>query len=84
MKERLPKYLHQPLQILWFNVEELGIAVVFYLMAVIFGGWWWLSVVAGPYLYMNVSRGKPRGYLKHVLYGWGIYELEGYPSPFTK
>ena len=38
-------------------------------------------VVALPWLVMTIKAEKPRGYLRHVLYGIGLQKLEHYPRP---
>lgn len=82
MKERMPQYLHLPLQILWFDVEELMVIVVLYVMSLVFGGFMWFGLVIGPYLFMQAKRKYQRGFLRHLLYQGGIYTLEGYPGPY--
>ena len=36
-ESRLPIYLHQPLQVLWFDAHEMAIIVIFYLGSALFG-----------------------------------------------
>jgi hypothetical protein len=83
-KVRVPQYLHLPLQILWFDTEEISVIVIFYLMAIIFGGFAWLFVVLGPCCYINIKNKQPRGYLLHTLYRLGFAQLKGYPGPQAK
>ena len=83
MKARVPQYLHLPVQVLWFDMEELMVLVILYLIALVFGGWTWLGLLVGPYTYMQVKRRKPRGFLRNLLYQAGIYSMEGYPSPYS-
>lgn len=80
---KVPQYMHMPLQILWFDTGEIMVIMVLYVFGLIFGGWAWLSVIIGPYLYIQVKRRKPRGFLRHLLYQLGFYRLDGYPSPHT-
>ncbi len=79
-KIRVPQYLHLPLQVLWFDTEELMVIVVLYVFGLVFGGWAWLLLILGPYGYIQVKRNKPRGFLRHQLYSLGFYRLDGYPS----
>ena len=82
-KVKVPQYMHLPLQILWFDIEELMVIMVLYVVGLVFGGWAWVSLIIGPYFYIQVKRRKPRGFLRHFLYQLGIYRLDGYPSPHT-
>lgn len=79
-KIRVPQYLHLPLQILWFDSEEVAIIIICYLFGLIFGGYAWLTPVLGPCLYIYVKRRNPRGYLIHTCYRLGFADLKGYPG----
>ena len=78
---RVPQYLHLPIQFLWFDSEEISAILFFYIFGVLFGGWAWLLVVAGPFFFIQVKRKKPRGFLLHLLYSLGFSTLRGYPGP---
>ena len=80
-KVRLPQYMHLPMQFLWFDTEEMMVIVFFYVFALVFGGYVWIGVIVGPYLYMQVKRKKPRGFLRHLIYSLGFTKLKGYPPP---
>lgn len=84
MGERMPQYLHLPLQVLWFDTEELMLIMSIYVMALTMGGYAGLVGLAGLIWYMKVKHNNPRGFLRHILYGSGVYTLEGYPSPFAR
>ena len=81
---RMPKYLHKPLQILWFDVNEIIIIVICYLMAMTFGGISWFILIIGPLMLIPYKRKKPRGYFQHVLIQLGFSKLIGYPIPVSK
>jgi hypothetical protein len=49
-KVRVPQYLHLPLQILWFDTEEVSVIIVSYLIGLLFGGLAWLLLVLLPCL----------------------------------
>ncbi len=83
-KAKVPQYLHLPVQVLWFDMEEVMVITLLYVVAVIFGGWTWLALFVGPFYYMQVKRRKPRGFLRHFLYQVGIYQLDGYPPPYSR
>jgi hypothetical protein len=81
---KFPQYLSSPLQVLWLETDDLGIAIISFMLASIFKGWFWLLVIAGPLLYMRAKLKYPRGFLKHILYLSGMKDLEGYPTTFQK
>jgi hypothetical protein len=81
MQARMPRYIHKPLQVLWFDINEIMIIVMFYLAAMSFGGLMWLILIGGPVLFIPYKRKQSRGYFQHVLYQVGFVELAGYPVP---
>lgn len=80
-EQRMPIYLHQPLQFLWFDAHEVAIIILFYLAATIFGGLAYISLFAGPALLIPLKRSKARGWFGHMAYAGGFFELKGYPIP---
>ncbi|HZR45797.1 MAG TPA: type IV conjugative transfer system protein TraL [Candidatus Manganitrophaceae bacterium] len=81
-KKRFPQYLSQPFQVLWLESDELIIALIFYIIALLFGSIFWLMIVGGPYLYSTQKKRYPRGFLKHCFYFIGLVRLKGYPTFF--
>lgn len=82
MWARVPRYLHLPIQILWFDVEDLGLIVVCYTLAMIVDSWYAAPIVVlVPYLFRTAKADKPRGFLRHALYAYGFQPLRRYPSP---
>ena len=81
MEERMPLYMHLPLQILWFEATEMMAITLFYIAAMIFGGMMWILLFVGPYLLITVTRSQPRGYMKHLIYNLGWSHMPGYPTP---
>jgi type IV conjugative transfer system protein TraL len=84
MKRRFPQYLSSPFQVLWFETDELGIIFLFLTVGLIYGGWSWLLLLAGPYAYSRLKHKYPRGFLRHLLYFMGLISMKGYPSYFEK
>ena len=80
-QSRLPIYLHQPLQVLWFDAHEMAIIVIFYLGATIFGGITYITLFLGPALLIPMKRRQARGWFGHLAYANGFFELKGYPLP---
>lgn len=81
---RLPKYLHLPRQVLWFDITEAGMILIFYMIGVIFEGLFWALILVGPMVVIPFKRKKPRGYFSHLMYEYGFKEIKGYPEPTAK
>jgi len=79
---RVPKFLHRPYQVLFFDSEDLGLIFFFFMFAFLFGGIFWILLFAGPFFIFRKKRKSPRGYIKHLLYLTGIYTFKGSPSAF--
>jgi hypothetical protein len=84
MNKRIPVYLHLPQQILWFDVQEVGLIILFYLMGVTFGGVAWFFIVIGPALTIPIKRKKPRGWIFHQFISFGYQQLQLYPKDTEK
>jgi type IV conjugative transfer system protein TraL len=82
MKKPFPQYLSSPFQVLWFESDELGIICVFFTVAMIFGSFTWLLLIAGPWYYTHLKKKYPRGFLRHFLYFLGLTRLDKYPGYF--
>ncbi|BCO09250.1 hypothetical protein GF1_16260 [Desulfolithobacter dissulfuricans] len=83
-RRAFPQYLSNPIQVLWFESDELSIIVLFFVLAMIYGGLAWILFFAGPYLYSRSKKTKPRGYLFHLLYMIGLNKMKHYPEYFDK
>lgn len=85
MRARVPRYLHLPLQVLWFDMEDIGVILVMYVFWLMIDHWSGLVLlVLVPRLFMSVKANKPRGFLRHILYRYGFAKLKDYPSPQTR
>lgn len=85
MRARVPRYLHLPVQVLWFDMEDIGLILVMYTLYLVLDSMYVLPfVVLVPYLFRSVKQSKPRGWLRHVLYRYGFVSLKGYPPPATR
>lgn len=84
MRRRFPQYLSSPFQVLWLESDELAIFFGMFTLALIFGNWFWLLTVAGPWFYSKLKKRYPRGFLKHVLYFIGLMDMKGYPGFFEE
>jgi len=81
---KLPQYLHMPVQVLWFESDEVMIIMFGYLIGNLFGGLAWLAMILLPYPYILLKKNNPRGFLKHLIYMSGFFKIEGYPDYFAK
>ncbi len=84
MGHKFPQYLSAPYQIVWFESDDIGIVFLFFLLAMMFGGWFWLALFVGPACYMRFKFKYTRGFLRHLLYFTGLLKLKGYPDFFIK
>jgi hypothetical protein len=84
MQRTFPQYLSKPYQILWFEPDDIAIAVGCYLLVMLFGGVTWILLIVVPWTYSRMKNKYPRGFLRHGLYFIGLVELKGYPSPFEE
>jgi hypothetical protein len=81
MDERLPQYLHLPVQILWFGADEFILVMSTIFVAVIVGGIaGWMFILA-LLLFIPWKRTKPRGFLPHLAWRWGLMSMRHYPGP---
>lgn len=81
MDERLPQYLHRPVQILWFAADEFVLALSGIFVAIIVGGLPGWGLVAALLLFIPWKRSKPRGFLPHLAWRWGLVSFPRYPGP---
>ena len=80
MRTQFPQYLSAPLQVLFWDTDELCIILMFFTIAMIFGSVTWLLVVAGPWGYSSVKKRYPRGFIRHLLYFAGLIDFQKYPD----
>ena len=80
--ERFPQYLSSPMQVLWWESDEVAIILTLLAMALVFGGIFWIVMFAGSGLYSGVKKKYPKGFLKHMIYFSGMKDLKHYPSAF--
>ncbi len=76
---RFPRYLSSPIQVLWFESDEIAIIAICYTLGLLFGLVGWALLIIVPYLYGKLKKNYPRGFLKHSLYFIGLLDLKGYP-----
>ena len=80
-----PRYLSSPPQVLWWEMDELVLIVVFFGLATTIGGWQYVVGLFGaPYLFRKTKNKAENGYFKRILYVVGAGHLDGYPTHFEK
>jgi hypothetical protein len=73
-EEKMTKYLHLPLQVLWFDTNEIALIFILYIMALCFGGLMWAALFILPAPIIKQKRKLHRG---HQM-GW--MNFKGYPN----
>ena len=84
MPVRFPQYLSSPMQVLWFEADELGIILFFVTLGFIYGNIFYLLMFLGPFLYRRSKSKYPTGFLQHCAYFIGLAKFSFYPDAFTK
>ena len=81
---RFPQYLSKPIQVLWFETDELVLFVFTLTLALLYGKLMWIVFLATQYFYTRTKRVKPRGFLKHIIYMIGFIKMNNYPEYFQR
>lgn len=81
LDERLPQYLHRPVQILWFDAQEFIVVMTTIFVAVIVGGVIGIVLFGILLLFLPWKRTKPRGFIPHLAWRWGLLKFRHYPGP---
>ncbi|MGK7345005.1 MAG: type IV conjugative transfer system protein TraL [Candidatus Nitrospinota bacterium M3_3B_026] len=85
MDKRFPRYLNSPMQVLWFEADELAVLFFFFAVALNFESWtMWGVAAAAPWIFGKLKRRYPRGALKHLFYFAGLTTPPGAPTWFEK
>jgi type IV conjugative transfer system protein TraL len=81
---KFPQYLSKPFQILWFEVDELVLFLFFLTLSLLYGKLMWIVFLISQYSYTKTKRSQARGFLKHVLYVFGLVKMNHYPDYFQQ
>lgn len=85
MRVRVPRYLHLPQQILWFDMEDLALMGCLYFLWLLVDHWAVLVLsVLAIWQFKSLKAEKPRGFVRHILYRYGFIKVKVYPSPTVK
>jgi hypothetical protein len=81
----LPRNLHKPMQILWFDMNEVYVIVFFYLVSMI-ASQFVVYLISPPlaYLFIAEYRNSNRGFLYQIGYNLGLINFKGYPEALSK
>jgi len=79
----LCRYLHKPLQVLWFSVEEWYLLIMIYVGGLVTDPIIWILVIPAIFMAIPAMRKKQRSHYKHLLLVAGFKELTGYPPPIS-
>ncbi len=81
---KFPQYLSKPLQVLWFETDELIVFFFSLTLALMFGKFMWIFFFVFQYLYTKTKKTKARGFLRHSLYIFGFLKMKNYPEYFER
>jgi len=84
LNKSFPQYLGKPIQVLWFELDELIIFIFTLTLALIYGGLMWIIFIGVQWFYTRTKRKHAKGFLKHILYMLGFLEMRNYPEYFEK
>lgn len=84
LNKSFPQYLGKPIQVLWFELDELIIFIFTLTLALIYGGLMWIVFIGVQWFYTRTKRKHAKGFLKHILYMLGLLEMKNYPEYFEK
>lgn len=84
MKQKsCPKSIDKPITVLGMEVEDVAVIMVILGVSQIIIGMVLalpLAIIAA-FVVKQIKRGKPRGYLQHLLYHWGVNYPGTLPPP---
>ena len=83
---KFPQYMSSPIEVLWWEVDQVAIAVVSFTCTLLMKGGivMWVGILLINYFFNAAKRNKPRGFIKHIIYMFGFAKLENYPDYFEQ
>ncbi len=83
--KRFPRYLTAPIQVLWFDSDDMAIIFSILGLYLMFSSWLlFAAMILVPWQYRRMKKRYPRGFFHHMLYQIGISTLKHYPLSFEK
>ena len=81
----LPAQLGAPLQVLFWETDDLLLMMMAFIVAMITDLWWcYLGIIVLPMAYGRMKMSRPKGFLRHMLYYGGFISMKGYPIYYDK
>lgn len=81
MVKKFPEYLHRPLQVLWWESDELGLMMLALVIGMVFEHIiFWIVPFLGVFQYGKIKKKYPRGFIKHLMYFIGLVKFKHYPD----
>jgi len=81
VQAKFPETLDRPLQIIWWETDELAPLLVGLLLYLITDVWLFLILgYLGTRFYSKYKNRLPDGFLGHIAYALGLKNIPGYPS----
>jgi conjugal transfer pilus assembly protein TraL len=77
-----PRYFDSPIQILWWEIDEILPLFLMLMIGLFFGSFLFCAVI-GFVLFWLITKYKknlPNGYIGNILYMTGLRRIKGYPS----
>jgi hypothetical protein len=65
-------------------MDELVLCLFFLTLALLYGKLMWVVFLVSQYFYTKTKRSQARGFLKHVLYVFGLIKMKNYPDYFQQ
>ena len=80
-----PAHLGSPLQVLFWETDDLMLMGMAFIVAMITDVWWaYMGIILLPMAYGRLKRSRPKGFLRHMLYYSGFVTMKHYPIFFDK
>ena len=80
-----PQYMSSPTQVLWWELDQVALAALSFTAALLQGGIvMWIGFILANFFYGKSKKNKPRGFMKHIIYMFGLSKLINYPEYFEQ
>lgn len=85
-KRYIPQFLDAQIQLLWWELDEIIILMMFVSIGLLTDHAYIASVLGfmSMNLYSKISSKKQPGYFKHVMYKYGLWERDAVPKYWIK
>ena len=77
--------MSSPTQVLWWELDQVALAALSFTAALLQGGVvMWIGFLLVNFFYGRTKHNKPRGFMKHIIYMFGLSKLINYPEYFEQ